>query len=137
MKYVWNQHLLRDFRHQVQPLWVVYLVHGFVSQANLSVYGRPVFVTLMCRRSNRFAGTRFLKRGSDESGHVANEIETEQVVADEHFRSKLTSFVQLRGSIPGYWSQESSKMVPKPPIVVNRPDPFAGAVEKHCEPTVA
>ena len=53
-------------------------------------------------------------------GFVANEIETEQIVSDALVTSlhsgRFTSFVQYRGSIPLFWSQDISKMVPKPPI---------------------
>jgi hypothetical protein len=58
---------------------------------------------------------------------VANEVETEQIVFDSqttsfHSHDKLfgnpgyTSFVQHRGSIPLYWSQEANNMTPKPDI---------------------
>ena len=36
--------------------------------------------------------------------------------------SKYASYVQIRGSIPTYWSQETSLTNPKPPIVINRVD---------------
>jgi hypothetical protein len=53
-------------------------------------------------------------------GSVANEVETEQIVYDtsvtDLHKSKIASFVQMRGSIPVYWSQDISKMVPKPVI---------------------
>jgi hypothetical protein len=68
-------------------------------------------VTLIARRSRRFAGVRFLKRGVSDAGCVGNDVETEQIVADVSStlsgaaRAPLTSFVQLRGSIPLYWSQ--------------------------------
>lgn len=42
-------------------------------------------------------------------GNVANEVETEQIVHDASvlsFNSGLfTSYVQLRGSVPSFWSQ--------------------------------
>jgi hypothetical protein len=47
-----------------------------------SIYGRAIHVTLIARRSNRYAGTRFLKRGANMEGHVGNEVETEQIVCD-------------------------------------------------------
>lgn len=31
----------------------------------LLIYGRPVYITLIARRSSKFAGTRFLKRGAN------------------------------------------------------------------------
>ena len=53
-------------------------------------------------------------------GYVANEVETEQIVQDTSvtfFESgKICSFVQNRGSVPLFWLQDISKMVPKPPI---------------------
>lgn len=33
--------------------------------AELLIYGRPVYITLIARRSSKFAGTRFLKRGAN------------------------------------------------------------------------
>ncbi len=39
-------------------------------------------ITLIARRSRYFAGTRFLKRGVNESGYVGNYVETEQIVQD-------------------------------------------------------
>lgn len=34
--------------------------------ADICVYGRPIYVTLIARRSKEFAGTRFLKRGAND-----------------------------------------------------------------------
>jgi hypothetical protein len=47
-----------------------------------SIYGRAFLLTLIARRSNRYAGTRFLKRGANMEGDVANEVETEQILCD-------------------------------------------------------
>lgn len=68
-------------------------------------------------------------------GYVANDVETEQIVSealttpffmnasdktsDNQRKTPLpryTSFVQVRGSIPLYWNQESGNLSPKPPI---------------------
>ena len=85
--------------------WILNVIHGFVDQSNISVYGSPVLLTLIARRSNRFAGTRFLKRGANFKGDVANEVETEQIVMDSSVsnleKANVTSFVQIRGSVPG------------------------------------
>ena len=57
---------------------------------------------------------RFQVRGVDDQGYVANFAETEQmiVVGDE-----ITSFVQVRGSVPLFWDQPginvSSYLKPK------------------------
>jgi hypothetical protein len=44
-----------------------------------------------------------------------------------------TSFVQHRGSIPLYWSQDSSNMIPKPPITLTITDPYFSAAALHFE----
>ena len=65
----------------------------------------------------KFLGTRFLKRGANKNGDVANEVETEQILADSSISSfekaSVTSFVQIRGSVPGNWSQDTTTMVNK------------------------
>lgn len=135
-KFVWNSHLLSKIEGIIHSDWIIYIIHGFISQSNLNIFGRSVYVTLIARRSNKYAGTRFLKRGANTNGDVANEVETEQVVEDMGVSSwpvcpRISSFVQLRGSIPGHWSQDITKIVPKPTIAYDLSDPFAITPGKH------
>ncbi|KAL0831171.1 hypothetical protein ABMA28_002036 [Loxostege sticticalis] len=134
-RFVWNSHLLSAVHSHLHPDWILYIVHGFIVQSNLNIFGRPVYLTLIARRSNRYAGTRFLKRGANMHGDVANEVETEQIVHDSMLSSfksgRFSAFVQMRGSIPSYWSQDVSKMVPKPAISIDLSDPFAEIPGKH------
>lgn len=89
---------------------------------------------LIGRRSQKYAGTRFLKRGGTNEGYVANEVETEQIVHNASVSSFekgfYTSFVHTRGSIPLFWSQDP-KAVPKPPINIDIVDPFATVASRH------
>lgn len=39
-------------------------------------------------------------------------------------KMRVSSFVQMRGSVPSQWSQDISKMVAKPAITFNISDPF-------------
>ena len=75
---------------------------------------------MIARRSKDFAGTRFLKRGANDEGQVANEVETEQIVHDAtsnlHPNGRYTSYIQLRGSVPSFWSQDLTGIRPKPQI---------------------
>ncbi|XP_047509279.1 polyphosphoinositide phosphatase [Pieris napi] len=134
-RFVWNSHLLSVVHSQLHPDWILYIIHGFIEQSNLNIFGRPIYLTLIARRSNRYAGTRFLKRGANMHGDVANEVETEQIVHDSMISSfskgRFSSFVQMRGSIPCFWSQDVSKMVPKPAISIDRSDPYAQIPAKH------
>jgi hypothetical protein len=47
-------------------------------------------------------GTRYHSRGIDDQGNVSNFVETEQIVLVD---DDLSSFVQIRGSIPLFWRQ--------------------------------
>ncbi len=83
-------------------LWAIPIMHGHVDQAStsisfpsllarsrfsnpllpveLTVLNRVVYVTVVARRSRYFAGARYFKRGVNNKGNVANEVETEQIV---------------------------------------------------------
>ncbi|XP_073708961.1 polyphosphoinositide phosphatase-like [Garra rufa] len=136
-KYVWNVRLLEKVKDIVHPDWLLYIIHGFCGQSKLLIYGRPVYVTLIARRSSRFAGTRFLKRGANCEGDVANEVETEQIIHDASVMSltagSSSSCVQVRGSVPLYWSQDISTMMPKPPIRLDQADPYAHIAALHFD----
>uniref|UniRef100_A0A8C8SLZ1 FIG4 phosphoinositide 5-phosphatase n=1 Tax=Pelusios castaneus TaxID=367368 RepID=A0A8C8SLZ1_9SAUR len=136
-KYVWNGQLLDIVKNTVHHDWLLYIIHGFCGQSKLLIYGRPVYVTLIARRSSKFAGTRFLKRGANSEGDVANEVETEQILCDASVMSfsagSYSSYVQVRGSVPLYWSQDISTMMPKPPITLDQADPFAHVAAFHFD----
>lgn len=146
--FIWNHHLLHPVEELMDNVfeWFLPIIHGFIDQAKINVCGaRSVYVTLIARRSHYFAGARFLKRGVNDRGNVANEVETEQIVADlvtSSFHDKregifnsprYTSYVQHRGSIPLYWSQDVSNMTPKPPIEINLVDPFFASAALHFD----
>lgn len=131
--FVWNHQLLRNTHWPSR--WTVPLIHGYVDQSRLSIYGHDIYITLIARRSRHMAGVRYLKRGVNPEGYVANDVETEQIASQMEqtfFRpSAYTSYVQHRGSIPLNWSQESSGITPKPPIEINVHDPYFVQASKH------
>ncbi|XP_015902276.1 phosphoinositide phosphatase SAC2 isoform X2 [Ziziphus jujuba] len=135
--FVWNEYLTRGIRNTLDDtLWTVALVYGFFKQVDLSVSGKDFKLTLIARRSRHYAGTRYLRRGVNEKGRVANDVETEQIVienAPEGFQRKISSVVQHRGSIPLFWSHETSRMNIKPDIILSRKDPNYEATRLHFE----
>ncbi|KAL5349260.1 phosphatidylinositol-3,5-bisphosphate 5-phosphatase [Pseudogymnoascus australis] len=145
--FVWNNYLLRPATVALKNTydWCLPIIHGYMDQAALSIYGRTVYITIIARRSRFFAGARFLKRGANDLGYVANDVETEQIVAEglttsfhapgpKLFASpNYTSYVQHRGSIPLYWTQDSTGVTPKPPIELNLVDPFYSAAALHFD----
>ncbi|KAF3505885.1 hypothetical protein F2Q69_00000883 [Brassica cretica] len=135
--FVWNEFLTRGIRHHLRnTVWTVALVYGFFKQTTLSEAGRNFKLTLIARRSRHNAGTRYLKRGINESGNVANDVETEQIVSEdvpEDNPMQISSVVQNRGSIPLFWSQETSRMILKPDIVLSKRDLNYEATRLHFE----
>ncbi|KAL7785238.1 Sac1 domain protein [Trichoderma ceciliae] len=145
--FVWNSYLLAPTAKVLQDPydWCRPIIHGYIDQAALSIYGRTAHITVIARRSRYFAGARFLKRGANDLGYVANDVETEQIVAESLTTSfhapgprpycspQYTSYVQHRGSIPLYWTQDSTGVTPKPPIELNLVDPFYSAAALHFD----
>ncbi|KAJ5491328.1 hypothetical protein N7539_002895 [Penicillium diatomitis] len=73
-------------------------------------------LTLISRRSVKRPGLRYLRRGVDDEGNTANTVETEQIlsVPDWNTSRKVYSFLQVRGSIPLYFSQSPYSFKPVP-----------------------
>ena len=137
--FAWNHFLTREFEACLSSLtsfyWLNPIVHGSFVQRRVNDYGCTLDIILLARRSRHFAGTRYLKRGVSEQGKVANDVEHEQILHDDSKSPPGTfcSFLQVRGSIPTFWTQESSVTMPKPPIELNRVDPTYTATRLHFE----
>ncbi|THW23828.1 hypothetical protein D6C93_00569 [Aureobasidium pullulans] len=145
--FVWNHHLLSPaVKHLKNAFdWCLPIIHGFIDQSSLDVFGRSIYITIIGRRSRFFAGARFLKRGANDLGYVANDVETEQIVSEMLTTSfhapgpkmftnpNYTSYVHHRGSIPLYWSQDNSGVSPKPDIDLNVTDPFYQPAAMHFD----
>lgn len=73
---------------------------------------------MISRRSVKRAGLRYLRRGIDEEGSVANSVETEQILSSQSWDSedKIFSFTQYRGSIPLFFSQTPFSFKPLPTL---------------------
>lgn len=87
-------------------------------QAPATDQGRNFLLTLISRRSVKRAGVRYLRRGVDDEGNTANSVETEQILSSTTWdpNSKVFSLLQLRGSIPLYFSQSPYSFKPAPTI---------------------
>uniref|UniRef100_A0A5K3FN72 SAC domain-containing protein n=1 Tax=Mesocestoides corti TaxID=53468 RepID=A0A5K3FN72_MESCO len=138
-RFLWNAPLMPPrFQPKSSGIsdWFVGLIHGFAKQTSLVSCGMPVSILLLARRSRFFAGTRFLKRGVNIDGNVANEVETEQIVCDTTeptlSRMHVSSLVQHRGSVPLFWTQDTTRIVVgKPPLAITWEDPYYEAFGKH------
>lgn len=139
-RFFWNKHLLKellDSGNDLSSHWIVPIIQGFVENnlclmefdenlsltptgammmANINRFNKDplkYWLTIISRRSRHRAGTRSKKRGLDEKGSCANYVETEQII---QFPPHLVSFVQVRGSVPVFWSQSGFKYRPPPKL---------------------
>ncbi|KAL1137682.1 hypothetical protein AAG570_009378 [Ranatra chinensis] len=146
-RFFWNKHMLKDilelnifFQNPLAKAWVLPIIQGFVQIEHFQLELDPASpqngkkesftISLISRRSRYRAGTRYKRRGLDENGKCANYVETEQCVA---MREHQVSFVQVRGSVPLYWSQPGYKYRPPPHIDKGEAETKV-AFEKHmCE----
>lgn len=66
--FVWNDYLLQPAAAACRdPFdWCRPIIHGYIDQAALSIYGRTAHIAVIARRSRYFAGARFLKRGAND-----------------------------------------------------------------------
>ncbi|KAG0417807.1 Phosphatidylinositide phosphatase SAC1 [Dictyocoela roeselum] len=100
-EFVFNWRLLENFNAIIREASegvTVKCICGYFG----SISYRDFQVALISRRSWRYAGTRYNRRGASVDGDAANFVETEQIVYDS---ARKTSFVITRGSIPLLWKQ--------------------------------
>jgi len=89
---------------------------------------------LISKKDCRRPGRRFLVRGIDNDGCVANFVESEHILSYlEEGTIKFASYIQTRGSIPLLWSQKPTmKYTPSVRINPNLNDSIPLA-QKHLE----
>lgn len=102
---------------------------------DLMEVGSPLRVEMLIisRRSVERPGLRYQRRGVNDAGGVANFVETEYIMSTQiEGKDHFTSYVQIRGSIPLYWSQSPWSLKPIP--VLEREDAVnQKAISKHLE----
>jgi hypothetical protein len=145
-RFFWNLHAVSSLAEAGLGSFIVPVTNAWTASCELlmdspseSYRGRgegagPLRLGLISRRSRHRQGQRYIKRGSDEAGDVANFVETEQILfappahdsasasvaaSASSTRPVYLSLVQLRGSIPIFWTQPETWRL-KPEIVPMR-----------------
>ncbi|KAL4708609.1 hypothetical protein ACJJTC_014217 [Scirpophaga incertulas] len=151
-RFFWNKHMLKDIIAMGSPdcdQWVLPIIQGYAhlsqiavepadanplnteSLSNTNTCDETFTLGIISRRSRFQAGTRYNRRGIEPGGKVANYVETEQIVSivcsDSIHRA---SFVQVRGSVPIFWSQPEYKFRP-PPRLDRSEEESHEAFKKH------
>lgn len=101
-KFFWNREVVLDMIACQADDWIVPFMSAYIEYRPGCEADSDKFGILFISRRSRFRqGCRFTKRGLDDLGHAANYVETEQVLLFPD--GKITSFIQIRGSIPVAW----------------------------------
>ncbi|KAL6709684.1 Inositol-1,4,5-trisphosphate 5-phosphatase 1 [Coniothyrium glycines] len=151
--FLWNSYMIQplvDFRSRLAPREKEALdksgiltsaIRGFAltvtipkasSPIRVEGSGMPSAMTLISRLSCRRAGTRFNSRGIDDDGNVANFVETETVFWAPS--GTCFSYVQVRGSVPIFWEQQTGLLPGQQKITISRsPEATQPAFDKHFE----
>ncbi|KAG8746916.1 hypothetical protein FRC10_003087 [Ceratobasidium sp. 414] len=143
-RFWWNEVLAAPFVEAGEHAYVVPILQGHFQSASFHLgegdqnadgsSAQVVEYAIISRRSRDRAGLRYQRRGIDEDSNVANFVETEGVLrvtvcsygficarwADwemQRFGSdNVFSYVQIRGSIPLFWSQPGLALKPLPKL---------------------
>ncbi|KAJ1515440.1 Phosphoinositide phosphatase sac1 [Coelomomyces lativittatus] len=139
-RFLWNRHLLQrmmDMGSNKFPeisRFMLPVLCGFVKTITSSINQKKFHYTLITRKHNKRVGTRYHSRGIDEQGNVSNFIETEQIFSlqvPSHPTTQIRSYVQIRGSIPVFWSQRINSRY-TPLLEIYRKPNSTEVFLKHC-----
>uniref|UniRef100_A0A1B6C9Y5 phosphoinositide 5-phosphatase n=1 Tax=Clastoptera arizonana TaxID=38151 RepID=A0A1B6C9Y5_9HEMI len=129
-RFFWNRmlhiHLLRFDINCSQ--WLLKAMCGSVEIRTVYVGHRQGRAVIISRLSCERAGTRFNVRGVNDEGHVANYVETEQVI---YMDDEVTSYLQTRGSVPLFWEQPGVQVGSHKVKMSRGPEPSDSAFDKH------
>lgn len=121
-QYMWNSFIMdqllqyrSNLDQDIQAImdenkFLTTVIRGFAKTTRLNRLGDSI--TIISKQSWKRAGTRFNVRGIDDSGNVANFVESE-FIYNHASKNSIFSFIQIRGSVPAFWEQDATLINPK------------------------
>lgn len=83
------------------------VIQGFVESKYCKIQEKNIDLMLISRKDIYRNGRRFITRGADKEGNVANMVETEHIlIHNDNSFYKVASYLQIRGSMPLIWQQK-------------------------------
>ncbi|EAA16116.1 Homo sapiens KIAA0851 protein, putative [Plasmodium yoelii yoelii] len=130
--YIWNFYHCKPFLKK-NIFICLFVINGYLIQSKISFSGKYVDIIFVARRSYKYAGTRYRKRGINYNGFSANEVESEIILHEKNNISNgILSYVHLRGSVPVLWNQSINyKLLKKPKIKCMENDINFICTKKH------
>lgn len=142
-RFWWNEWLSKPFMDAGLHSYVTPIMQGYIQISSLNLPKdtsamqddslEPIDYIVISRRSRDRAGLRYQRRGVDDEAHVANFVETEVIMRVQwNGISNIFSYVQIRGSIPLFWTQSGYSMKPPPVLAPERtPAQNLDAIKRH------
>ncbi|RDB21105.1 Phosphatidylinositide phosphatase SAC2 [Hypsizygus marmoreus] len=128
-RFWWNEWLSKPFIDAGLHSYVLPIMQGYFQIAQFNVPPDPIThdedvladYVIVSRRSRYRAGLRYQRRGIDDDANVANFVETETIMRVERLGvENIFAYVQLRGSIPLFWTQSGNGLKPPPLLASDR-----------------
>ncbi|KII89160.1 hypothetical protein PLICRDRAFT_40794 [Plicaturopsis crispa FD-325 SS-3] len=147
-RFWWNEALSKPFIDAGLHSYVLPVMQGYYQIASFHIPREPVAqeegdsaavdYVIVSRRSRERAGLRYQRRGVDDDAHVANFVETETIMrVEREGASNVFSYVQIRGSIPLFWTQSGYSLKPAPLLSPERTHAQnLDVVKRHFQQTV-
>ena len=111
--FCWNYSIAKCFDSDGMNEFIFPVINGFfgaraIQKDNEDISQNDTHFILIARKDDRRSGMRFLIRGADSNGNVANSVESEEIITfkDNDGNINICSFIEVRGSIPLIWEQE-------------------------------
>jgi len=129
-RFFWNRMLFLPYlRAGVRSeKWLTKIMFGSIEIRTVYVGAKQAKAAVVSRLSNERPGTRFAVRGVDDDGHVANFVETEQLI---NMEGEIASHLQIRGSVPLFWEQPGVNVGSHKIRMARGPELSAPAFESH------
>ena len=131
--------MLKEFKGIEYSPFRVPCIFGYVHISTPSIskqVGEQTNFILISRKDWKRPGRRFIIRGLDADGNAANFVETEHILV--HWakeKTRVSSYVQTRGSIPLVWSMKPNLKWSPPVRIIQNFDYSRQAAETHFRDT--
>jgi hypothetical protein len=138
--FCWNYNMAGKLDINGMENFVAPVINGFFSLRTIGDYLHEFNYVLIARKDSRRSGMRFLVRGCDNNGYVANFVETEEAIIVTNKKAinkiEILSYLQIRGSIPLLWKQTPNLQLN--PVITPRDDYSlnSNAFRKHVNELV-
>ena len=106
--FAWNYSIAKIFDYKGMNDFIFPVINGYFDTRIVNYNEDDLSFIVIGRKDDRRSGMRFLFRGADLNGNVANFVETEEILVyrEQNGIGHILSFLQIRGSIPIIFTQE-------------------------------